>query len=490
MICSDLHLGSGYAYLRNVPDAQAVAANDEAAFLESISAEIRRRGIQVLLIAGNFIDNCAADGRLAETLDSFFHSIPETYVFISPGNSDPCTAVSPYVTRSWPENVKIFTGDLKAAELKLPAGGGALQPVRIYSGAYTKHFAPPELISETRLPRLNPEYTNILLTHTPPVDKNGCLAPELLELSGFDLCACSLEGPIELTPAAAVCDRPTEIVAAEDGSFGDFNDSKDDTGIVTADTYQAESAAEVPASAGQTIQLVITSSPFRRSFVKRPAYYAVPEKLTVVRGKVLAGELLPGKCLLEPVTVQTRKLCEEELNVEGIENEDKLEEKILTRFAAGANAYRITLCGSRQPGLVFSAAALQERLAGIYYSIELIDSTFAPGEADSPDALSDTALVRYFEKVFAAEDSADDEAASEAAGGAAVSGANGTAGGAVVSGANGPAGGAAVNGAKGSAGGAAASDKERAARMLLAKKYAYNALAGRSLIKEGGRNDG
>ena len=250
MICSDLHLG-----------AQDIAANKAAALLDRISARIRENGIQVLLVAGNLTDGADPDGSVADMLDRFFLSVPETYIFITPGNTDPYNINSIYAARSWPENVKIFTGDLKAAELRLQTDSGELQPVRIYGGAYTRHFAPPELISEKRLPRLDPEYTNILLTHTPPIGKSGCIAPELLDLSGFDLCACSCEGPVDLSPA---------------------------------------SAQTVPECGKVTVQLAITGSPFARSCAERPPYFRIPDNLPVIRGQVLSGELLPGQCLLAP----------------------------------------------------------------------------------------------------------------------------------------------------------------------------------------------
>ena len=62
----------------------------------------------ILLIAGDLFEQDRVTRDTVAFLSTEFSSIPNTLVFISPGNHDPFVADSPYATETWPENVHIF----------------------------------------------------------------------------------------------------------------------------------------------------------------------------------------------------------------------------------------------------------------------------------------------------------------------------------------------------------------------------------------------
>lgn len=72
----------------------------------------------ILLIAGDLFEHERVTRDLVAFLATQFASIPNTLVFIAPGNHDSCLPDSPYLTESWPENVHVFcTPDWETVEV-------------------------------------------------------------------------------------------------------------------------------------------------------------------------------------------------------------------------------------------------------------------------------------------------------------------------------------------------------------------------------------
>lgn len=103
---ADFHLGSPFAAL-NAQKASIRQGEQQAAFRAVIDLCLQDK-IQLLLLAGDVMDQLRLSGDQLRTLINSFRSIPETIVVIAPGNHDPYTQDSPYMTSVWPENVYIF----------------------------------------------------------------------------------------------------------------------------------------------------------------------------------------------------------------------------------------------------------------------------------------------------------------------------------------------------------------------------------------------
>ena len=68
----------------------------------------REENAQILLIAGDLFEHLYARPSWVKDAASLFSTIPETRVFMAPGNHDPLLPDSLYYSVDWPENVTVF----------------------------------------------------------------------------------------------------------------------------------------------------------------------------------------------------------------------------------------------------------------------------------------------------------------------------------------------------------------------------------------------
>lgn len=169
VICADVHLDS---------ISKVCQHNERETFLRVIR-KVQETEASLLLIAGDLVDGKRVTAETVQFLKQAFEMIPDTYVFISPGNNDPATRTSIYLKEDWPENVFIFTGHLEAVELALPETG---EKIRVYGMNYRPEAAAAQMFAPENFPALDPAYINILLMHGEP-------DPEQLNSCGFDFCA-------------------------------------------------------------------------------------------------------------------------------------------------------------------------------------------------------------------------------------------------------------------------------------------------------------
>ena len=168
VMCADVHLGG--------KKENTITGKD--AFLRIIQT-VQETQASLLLIAGDLFQADEATAETVQLVQQAFETIPDTYIFISPGNNDPATRTSCYVQEAWPENVFVFTEGLEAVELALPETG---EKVRVYGTNYQNAQTLAKTLAPENFPELDPAYMNILVAHGKP-------APELLNGCGFDFCA-------------------------------------------------------------------------------------------------------------------------------------------------------------------------------------------------------------------------------------------------------------------------------------------------------------
>lgn len=192
VICADAHLDSVFSvFKKNPAKLQARRKEQRLAFSKAIN-EVKRTGAHMLLLPGDLLDARNVSKDTLDFLTESFSSIPETFVLIAPGNHDPATPDSPYVTNKWPENVHIFKKGLEALELSYEDSG---ETVRIYGAAFQGHFCRKSLLRHNNtLPILDKNSLNILVMHGNITDAGGKsdynpIYKEDLDACGFDLCA-------------------------------------------------------------------------------------------------------------------------------------------------------------------------------------------------------------------------------------------------------------------------------------------------------------
>ena len=137
---ADLHLGSPFSTL---PATRAAMRRDEQErTFYGVIRLCRERQAQILLIAGDLLDAIRVSEEQKRVLVRAFSDIPETRVFISPGNHDPYIRRCPYETEEWPANVHVFKGDLEPVfceEINTVVWGAAFRGSR-----QTSTLCPPD----------------------------------------------------------------------------------------------------------------------------------------------------------------------------------------------------------------------------------------------------------------------------------------------------------------------------------------------------------
>lgn len=120
---ADMHFGTFFTYSLQGRDdliQKRLLAQREA--FDKIIQYIQDNHIEHFFIAGDLFEcDCPSDNFLFSTLDycnKKFEEIPNTKVWISPGNHDPYITNSYYKTFSWSNNVIIFKNKIECYEME------------------------------------------------------------------------------------------------------------------------------------------------------------------------------------------------------------------------------------------------------------------------------------------------------------------------------------------------------------------------------------
>lgn len=128
--CADLHLGAPFS---SIPEKAAQRRDEQMQTFERIIDLCNQTKADILLIAGDLFDSSYVPERLAAAVEAGFKKLKNTLVFIAAGNHDPASVDSPYLTRRWPENVGLFTGETTCYELED-------MNVRVWGCGFTKNY--------------------------------------------------------------------------------------------------------------------------------------------------------------------------------------------------------------------------------------------------------------------------------------------------------------------------------------------------------------
>ena len=320
-ICSDLHLGKAFSPFRT-GDPRGQSLYDEALEVpEKLSTLAAAQNADAVLIAGDLFEQRKYDARIDAALHSCFEALPRTHFFISPGNVDPLAAQSPYLTGSWPDNVHIFGPKLKAFELDAA-------PVRVYGAACTGQTSDGrELFNPEKLPKLDPNYINILLLHRVPAGKGGEPDAGPLLSCGFDLCV-----------------------------FGHAH------------------KATLPQRVEGTDVL------FPGALIPHGFRDA---------GSLFCGTVSKGVNTLSCLPLFPRDYVQRELDVSGINSARELKDAVLPLLPRKEDLTRLVLRGTSTLALRAAANTLAQELAEAYFYIQLIDRTeYSLADPDAPGDVS------------------------------------------------------------------------------------------------------
>ena len=145
---------------------------------------IKENKIKYLFISGDLYEHKYVRQSTIEYINKLFKEIPETKIFIAPGNHDPYLKNSYYNKFNWNENVKIFNSEIEKIELP---------EVDIYGYGFDDFYCNNSNIENIEIE--NKEKINILITHATldagnNVEKNyNILSSKKLKEKNFDYIA-------------------------------------------------------------------------------------------------------------------------------------------------------------------------------------------------------------------------------------------------------------------------------------------------------------
>ena len=153
--CADIHFDIPFTSLGSNKILPSIRRQDIRETFSNIITFAKEYNPHILLICGDFFEHEYTKKSFVGYANSKFNEIPDTKIYIIPGNHDPYCADSLYYTQKWSENAYIFEPEKDYYELK---DLGA----RIY-GTGSKGVVGEEL---KILPdNVDPAFINILMLH-------------------------------------------------------------------------------------------------------------------------------------------------------------------------------------------------------------------------------------------------------------------------------------------------------------------------------------
>ena len=151
---ADMHFDTPFRMLSDRADLGEIRRLDQRKSFKKMIEYIKENEIPYLFIAGDLYDNEYTRESTINYINNLFKEIPNTKIYITPGNHDPYLKNSYYHKFTWSENVKIFTGKVEKVENK---------DFNLYGYGFEDFYVTDSKIEDIVLE--NKEKINILLTH-------------------------------------------------------------------------------------------------------------------------------------------------------------------------------------------------------------------------------------------------------------------------------------------------------------------------------------
>ena len=113
---ADIHFDMPFTLLSNRADLGEIRRIDQRKAFKKMIDYIKENNIPYLFIAGDLYEHEYIRESTIEYINNLFKEIPNTKIFITPGNHDPYLKNSYYNKYNWAENVKIFNSKIEKVE--------------------------------------------------------------------------------------------------------------------------------------------------------------------------------------------------------------------------------------------------------------------------------------------------------------------------------------------------------------------------------------
>ena len=115
---ADMHLDSPFESLASKPNLAKERRLEQRRVMKEIVEYIKKENIPYFFIAGDLYEQEYIKKSTIEYINNLFEQIPDTLIFITPGNHDPYIKNSFYKQFTWSKNVHIFSEELSILEFK------------------------------------------------------------------------------------------------------------------------------------------------------------------------------------------------------------------------------------------------------------------------------------------------------------------------------------------------------------------------------------
>ena len=181
---ADMHFDSPFKNLADKPGLGDMMRMEQRRAFKQIINYIKENKIPYFFISGDLYEQKYIRKSTIEYINKLFKEIPETKIFISPGNHDPYIKNSYYNQYVWSENVKIFTEIAEKVET---------EDADIYGCGFNDFYCERSRINEFNIENKNK--LNILIIHgslnaSETLEKNyNPMTKNAIEEKGFDYVA-------------------------------------------------------------------------------------------------------------------------------------------------------------------------------------------------------------------------------------------------------------------------------------------------------------
>ena len=115
---ADMHFDSPFVNLSDKESLGDLRRLDQRKAFKKVIEYIKENKIKYLFISGDLYEQKYIKKSTIEYINNLFKEIPDTKIFISPGNHDPYVKNSYYNKFNWNENVKIFSSNIEKVEVE------------------------------------------------------------------------------------------------------------------------------------------------------------------------------------------------------------------------------------------------------------------------------------------------------------------------------------------------------------------------------------
>lgn len=151
---ADIHFDSPFTLLADKRDFATKRRLEQREAFKKAIEYISKEEIPYLFIAGDLYDQEYIRESTIEYINNLFKTIPNTKIFIAPGNHDPFLKNSFYNTFNWNENVKVFNDNIERIEL---------EDIDIYGYGFSDFYCSDSRVEKIEIKNKNK--INILLVH-------------------------------------------------------------------------------------------------------------------------------------------------------------------------------------------------------------------------------------------------------------------------------------------------------------------------------------